>query len=72
MKLREWLPEDAELSESDRVFKYLDVEVVSEHDNHHPFKHKYVYSWCLLENNIAVGWNENPSIGWTFPIKRFK
>lgn len=32
------------------------------------FKQNYVYSFILLKNNKAVGLNENPSIGYTFPV----
>lgn len=33
-----------------------------------PGKHKNVYFWVELENGYAVGWNENPSRGWSFPV----
>jgi len=26
--------------------------------------------WCVLEGGLAVGFNENPSVGWSFPIVR--
>lgn len=33
-----------------------------------PGKHKNVYFWVILKNGYAVGWNENPSKGWSFPL----
>ncbi len=32
--------------------------------------HKHVLYWVLLENGYAVGWNENPSRGWSFPVMK--
>ena len=32
--------------------------------------HKHVLNWVILENGYAVGFNENPSIGWSWPIKK--
>jgi len=29
---------------------------------------KNVYFWVELVNGYTVGWNENPSRGWTFPV----
>ena len=79
MKLRDWLPYEA-LDEEGAFIKHLDMEVVKRHRSsledtmYIPWigTHKNVYNWCVLENGIAVGWNENPSIGWSFPIKRIK
>ena len=33
-----------------------------------PGKHKNVYFWVELENGYAVGCNENPVNGWSFPV----
>ena len=33
-----------------------------------PGRHKNVYFWCLLIGNKLVGFNENPSHGWSFPV----
>lgn len=33
-----------------------------------PGKHKNVVKWVELANGKAVGWNENPAIGWSFPV----
>lgn len=34
--------------------------------------HKNVGNWWLTDNGYAVGFNENPSIGWSFPIIKLK
>jgi hypothetical protein len=50
--------------------RYANVKVTKEHfgdNNHWPGKHKHVYYWVELENGYAVGWNENPAKGWSFP-----
>lgn len=59
--------------------KLLDVKVVKEYDPHRlyverwPGKHKNVVGiWWELENGKAVGWNENPAIGWSFPVITLK
>lgn len=57
------------------AYKFLDVEVVSEHNGtveRWPGIHKNVYSWVKLANGKAVGWNENPGKGWSFPIITLK
>lgn len=33
-----------------------------------PGNHKNVSVWWELLNGYAVGWNENPSRGWSFPV----
>jgi hypothetical protein len=33
-------------------------------------KHKNVMCWWKLDSGYAVGWNENPSVGWSFPVIR--
>ena len=53
--------------------EFLDIEVIAEHDgtvedDGWPGKHKYVLNWWKLANGKSVGWNENPAIGWSFPI----
>jgi len=60
------------------VAKYFEVGVVREYWSHGnsenkpvkkwPGPQKYVFVWVELENGKAVGWNENPSRGWTFPV----
>lgn len=32
--------------------------------------HKNVFNYVVLENKLAVAWNENPSIGFSFPSKK--
>jgi hypothetical protein len=36
-------------------------------------KHRHVYSFITLENGWAVGFNENPAQGWSFPksVKKY-
>lgn len=58
------------------AFNLRDMKVVQEHslfyeqDEYSPWpgKHKNVYFWVELENGLAVGWNENPENGWSFPV----
>ncbi|HFQ5128631.1 TPA: hypothetical protein ACGUU0_003117, partial [Vibrio vulnificus] len=53
--------------------KHLDQVVVHEHlHGGWQGKHKNVMCWWLLANGYAVGWNENPAIGWSFPVICFK
>jgi len=33
-----------------------------------PGPQKNVYFWVILENGKAVGFNENPAKGWSFPV----
>lgn len=57
-----------------RAFKLRDKVVTSEHgattnSNYRwPGKEKNVFFWVILQNGYAVGWNENPSRGWSFPV----
>lgn len=56
--------------------RYADIPVVREYDasrqgERWPGKHKNVYFWVTLSNGYAVGWNENPSRGWSFPVIRY-
>lgn len=51
----------------------LDVEVISTHDGteagqHWLGRHRNVYNWWTLANDKRVGWNESPSVGWTFSV----
>ncbi len=75
--LRDWVPYEALDYTEDRFFKYLDQKVVQEYGlgggeqwKSWPGTHKNVLNWCVLENGFAVGWNENPSTGWSFPVVR--
>ncbi len=71
--LRECLP--AEFMgceyESAASRKWADVEVVAKFDsseNPWPGKEKNVNAWYGLANGRAVGFNENPARGWSFPL----
>lgn len=63
-----------------QAFKFKDVKVIKTHGRFDrdvddlPWigTHKYVLNWCELENGYAVGWNENPAVGWAFPVKKLK
>jgi len=76
--LRDVLPYEAYTSGAyveDKFQEYLDykvIETIEEYDSRFPFSHKNIYIWWILEGNIAVGWNENPSYGWSFPVKKLK
>jgi len=77
MKLRDALPSEALSVEfsGDKFRRYLDYEVteeIMEYDSRFPFKHKNIHVWWILEDNIAVGWNENRSRGWSFPVAKIK
>jgi len=79
MKLKDALPHEFFGYDYPRVQKLLDSEVVKKHNSgdlihapETPFKEKYVYTWWELENGYAVGWNENPSRGWSFPVVKLK
>ncbi len=65
--------------------KHLDVQVVSEKEfcfvdgiyeeipfDTWPGPQKHVYVWWILANGYAVGWNENPCRGWSFPVIKYK
>ena len=62
-----------------QAYKFRDVEVTAEHgglyDEHPkgwPGTHKNVYFWVELVNGFAVGWNENPARGWSFPVVKIQ
>jgi hypothetical protein len=39
-------------------------------DSSSPFRFdEYVKRWWIVDGNIAVGWDENPSKGWRFLVK---
>jgi hypothetical protein len=83
MKLRDWVPREffGEFDDT-KAAKYLDVDVVEQYglsivkgeiqrkDKPWPGKHRYVWNWVILANGYAVGWNENPNKGWSFPVIR--
>ncbi len=56
--------------------QHADVRVLREfdgtkHGNRWPGPHKNVIRWFALANGYAVGWNENPARGWSFPVIRW-
>ena len=71
--LKEALPFDASLDLDGcekHLAKLMDVKVVFHYDGRNypwPGTHRNVTSWWALEDGHAVGWNENMSIGWSFP-----
>lgn len=77
--LREAMPREFSGGEyaEDRAQKFADVEVVREFNatkpsERWPGKHKNVFSWVALANGYAVGWNENPGRGWSFPVVPYR
>jgi len=79
MTLRDKVPQEffTEYLNS-KAAKFLDKKVEKEFggfyesDKQWPGSQKNVHIWWILENNIAVGWNENPSKGWSFPVIKMK
>lgn len=55
-----------------RAFMFKDVEVIEEREQNWPGDHKNVYFWVKLANGYAVGWNENPAVGWSFPVIKLR
>src|SRR5882672_10504465 len=51
---------------------FMDVIAVHEGDLPWPSHHKYVSRWYVLLNGKAVGFNENPSRGWSFPVIKYQ
>lgn len=54
-----------------RARKLAAVEVKVEHgefSKRWPGREKHVGYWVELENGYAVGFNENPGRGWSFPV----
>ncbi len=83
MKLSEAMPYHFMSCEYDDVHarKFSDVEIVTKHTYDHtpggsglpwPGVHKNVFVWVELVNGYAVGWNENFSKGWSFPVMKIK
>ena len=75
--LRETLPKEFFPEHAGTQAHKLDyLEVVAEHFGQGmepwPGPQKHVYCWWELEQGYAVGWNENPNRGWSFPVIRIK
>lgn len=74
--LRDFLPKEyAHEHFESKSSKYLDVEVINVMDSYEngrwPGKEKNVHRWWKLANGKAVGWNENPGRGWSFPVAKW-
>jgi len=78
MKLRDVLPKEALSGEYEgaKFLKYLDCEVVQQLNRERhpiygfPFTHANINVWWIIEDRRAVGWNENPKRGWSFPVAK--
>lgn len=60
---------------STQAYKYRHLKVVARYMSHEkkwPGNHKYVHSWWELDDGHAIGWNENPSRGYSFPVVKLK
>ena len=76
MKLKEWLPQQADTLGLP-VDKLLEFDVVEDYVMHGkwkkcPIERSYIFSWCVVTDGTKsyyVAFNENPAIGWSFPIK---
>jgi hypothetical protein len=68
--LREVLPSEFKDFPESRANKFLDRKVICSCPGAWPGREKNVHWWVILEGDdgIAVGWNENPSRGWSFPV----
>lgn len=72
-KLKDVLPTEAlETGVWDKVERFLDVDIIQEFEGGWEGTHKHVMVWWKLANGYAVGWNENPARGWSFPIINLK
>jgi hypothetical protein len=77
MKLKDVLPYEFMGSEyeKDKARTYAEIEVVKQYDSRDVIwagKHKNVTYWFELENGYAVGMNESPIRGLSFPILKIK
>ena len=62
-----------------RAYAMKDREVIKEYLNFGegewkpwPGTAKNVHFWVVLASGHAVGWNENPARGWSFPVISYK
>lgn len=87
MKLKHSFPELLGVEYRDeKAYKFRDIKVIKEHSGIGVRKakiidirykswigiHKNIHNWVELENGYAVGMNENPSRGLSFPVVRIK
>lgn len=77
-QLIDWLPKEFFLEFSNSpVMKHLKDKIVKVHkttQEGHMWvgEHKWVFSWVELDSGYAVGKNENPSRGLSFPMVKLK
>lgn len=77
MTLKDWIESTGAAAEfADLVDRHGHLEVVKAYSAHEggwrPFPQKNrtyrnVLNWVLLSDGSAVGWNESPRSGWSFP-----
>lgn len=73
-RLRDELPREAlDTCTYPSLEGLLDLRVIEQHDgcqfaSRWPGPQKNVMHWWTLENGKRVGWNENPAVGWSFPV----
>lgn len=74
MRLYECVPDEFfDEFQDTKAFSFRDVVVIATYENTpFPGKHKNVNIWWKLKNGYAVGWNENPGRGWSFPVVKIK
>lgn len=75
--LKDVLPQEFLGSEyrDDKAYKFKDVEVLRKYDARDkpwPGFHKNVTYWYVLNNGYAVGVNESPSRGLSFPVMKYQ
>jgi hypothetical protein len=58
------------------AMRHAFMDVIAAHDGPNalpwPGPQKYVSKWYVLANGKAVGWNDNPSRGWSFPVINYQ
>jgi hypothetical protein len=55
---------------SDKIHSLNVVKKIASHQKSFPQTkntHRYIHVWVLLEDGSAVGWNESPRTGYSFP-----
>ena len=73
LTLKEWIIDEAHDDHMGLIDKHGDKLVISIHDGcEQAFpqsrnNYRNVYHWVILEDGSAVGWNESPRSGWSFP-----
>ena len=82
--LKDWLPSDLNVfalpkNQKEAVMMMLNMPIKEIHksdeenfDQSNPFTQNHVHTWVKLENDFAVGFNQNPKLGWTLPFKRLR